>query len=115
MQIAIKGRNVPVTDAQRTHVERRLQKVARQVSELARVEFEMYRECNPRVPDSQVAEATMYLKGVTLRARDCSPDMNHSLNLVIDDLARQVKRYRDKRRARRETRAGAPAEALPAV
>ena len=107
MQIAIKGRNVPVTDEIRGHAERRLNKIARQVSELARLEIELYEERNPRVADSQVAEATLYLKGVTLRARDASPEILHSLNLVCDELARQVKRHRDKRRKRRESRAAA--------
>src|ERR1700716_2273746 len=107
MQIAIKGRNVPVTDEIRSHAERRLNKIARQVSELARLEIELYEERNPRVADSQVAEATLYLKGVTLRARDASPEILHSLNLVCDELARQVKRHRDKRRHRREAHAAA--------
>ncbi len=105
MQIDIKGRNVPVTDALRTHASRRLDKVARQVSELARVEIEIFKEPNPRVADCYVAEATLFLKGVTLRARDRSPEMLHSLNLIVDELARQVKRHRDKRRHRREARA----------
>jgi putative sigma-54 modulation protein len=105
MQIDIKGRNVPVTDELRMHAERRLRKVARQVSDLARLEIEISRERNPRVADSEVAECTLYLKGVTLRARDSSPEMLHSLNLVVDELARQVKRHRDRRRRRRETRA----------
>jgi putative sigma-54 modulation protein len=107
MQIAIKGRNVPVTDEIREHAERHLGKVARQVSELARVEIELYRERNPRVADSQVAEATLYLKGVTLRARDASPEIMHSLKLACEELARQVKRHRDKRRHRREAHAAA--------
>jgi len=107
MQIAIKGRNVPVTDDIRAHARRRLSKVERQVSELARLEIEIYRERNPRVSDCQVAEATLYLKGVTLRARDASPEILHSLNLVTDELARQVKRHRDKRRHRREAHAAA--------
>jgi len=33
--------------------------------------------------------------------------MGHSLNLVVDELARQVKRHRDKRRKRREAHAAA--------
>ncbi len=107
MQIEIKGRNVPVTDELRKHAERRLGKVARQVSDLARLEIEIFKEPNPRVADSQVAECTLYLKGVTLRARDASPEMLHSLNLVVDELARQVKRHRDKRRHRREAHAAA--------
>jgi putative sigma-54 modulation protein len=107
MQIDIKGRNVPVTDEIRAHLERRLTKVARQVSDLARLEVEISRERNPRVSDCQVAEATLYLKGVTLRARDASPEMLHSLNLMVDELARQVKRHRDKLRHRREAHAAA--------
>jgi putative sigma-54 modulation protein len=115
MQIDIKGRNVPVTDEMRSHLERRLTKVARQVSDLARLEVELSRERNPRVTDSQVAEATLYLKGVTLRARDASPDMLHSLNLMVDELARQVKRHRDKLRKRREAHAEAAREAARAA
>jgi putative sigma-54 modulation protein len=105
MQIDIKGRNVPVTDELRTHAERRLRKVARQVSDLAQLEIEISKERNPRVADCNVAECTLYLKGVTLRARDASPEMLHSLNLVVDELARQVKRHRDKLRHRREAHA----------
>ena len=48
MQIDIKGRNVPVTDEIRAHAERRLDKVARQVSDLARLEIEIFEERNPR-------------------------------------------------------------------
>jgi putative sigma-54 modulation protein len=107
MQIDIKGRNVPVTDEIRELTHRRLTKVARQVSDLARLEIEIFKEPNPRVADCQVAEATLYLKGVTLRARDASPEMLHSLNLVTEELARQVKRHRDKLRRRREGRAAA--------
>jgi putative sigma-54 modulation protein len=114
MQIDIKGRNVPVTVDMRTHVERRLNKVARQVSDLARLEVEIFKEPNPRVANCQVAEATLYLKGVTLRARDASPEMLHSLNLVVDELARQVKRHRDKLRHRREAHRAASREAARA-
>ncbi len=35
MQIEVKGRNTPVTDELREHVEKRFRKVAKQVSELA--------------------------------------------------------------------------------
>ena len=58
-----------------------------------------------------MAEATLYLKGVTLRARDASPEMLHSLNLMVDELARQVKRHRDKLRHRREAHRAAAREA----
>ena len=47
MQIEIKGRNVPVTDDLRRHVERRLEKVSRQVSEFARLEIEILQGAQP--------------------------------------------------------------------
>ena len=110
MRIEIKGRNVPVTDELRERVEKRFEKVARQVPQ-AELEIELMEERNPSINDSQVAEATLHLKGVTLRARDASPSMVHSINLVGEEIARQVKRTRDKRRGRRH--AGRPAE-MPA-
>ena len=105
MRIAIKGRNTPVTDDIRDHVERRFGKIAKQVSPLAELEVEVSEERNPAIADSQVAEVTLHLKGVTLRAHDASRDMIHSINLCAEELARQVKRHRDKRRKRRESRA----------
>jgi putative sigma-54 modulation protein len=104
MQIDVKGRNTPVTDDLRRHVERRFRIVARQVSELARLEVEISEERNPAIADCYVAEVTLHLKGVTLRARDASHDMVHSINLASEELSRQVKRHRDKRRKRREAR-----------
>ncbi|HTR89342.1 MAG TPA: ribosome-associated translation inhibitor RaiA [Solirubrobacteraceae bacterium] len=112
MQIDIKGRNVPVTDELRERLERRLRKVSEQVSELARLEVEIYEERNPSIADRQVAEATLFLKGATLRARDASPEMDHSLKLLAEELARQVKRHRVKRRHRREAHAAAEAAVM---
>ena len=105
MRIEVKGRNLAVSDDVREHVAKRFNKVGRQVSELAELELELFEERNPAIADSQIAEATLHLKGVTLRARDASGDMVHSINMVSDELAVQVKRHRDKRRKRRESRA----------
>src|ERR1700682_3952414 len=117
MRIAIKGRNLHVSEELKEHVSRRFRKVSRQVSEFAELELELFEERNPAIADRHVAEATLHLKGVTLRARDASPDIVHSINLCADELAVQVKRHRDKRRKRRESRAAAsvpaPTDAAP--
>jgi putative sigma-54 modulation protein len=107
MRIEVKGRNLPVSEDLREHVAKRFRKVERQVSELAELEVEVFEERNRAIADNQVAEATLHLKGVTLRARDASPDIVHSINLCADELHVQVKRHRDKRRKRREARAAA--------
>jgi putative sigma-54 modulation protein len=107
MQIEVKGRHMTVSDEIRDHVEKRFAKVGKQVSELATLEVELTREQNPSNPDCFRAEVTLRVKGTTLRACDSSRDMAHSINLVSDELAVQVKRHRDKRRKRRESRAAA--------
>ena len=107
MQIDVKGRNVPVTDDLRAHVEKRFAKIGKQVSELARLEVEFAHERNPAISQAYITDVTLYLKGATLRARDCARDPVHALNLSSDELSRQVKRHRDKRRKRREARAAA--------
>jgi putative sigma-54 modulation protein len=116
MRIEVKGRNVEVTDDLRDRIRKKFGKVSRQVSELAVLEIELQEERNPSIRESQVAEATLELKGVTLRARERSDDLAHAVNLVEKDLSRQVKRHRDKRRKRREARAAkADAEPRPAA
>ncbi len=78
------------------------------MSELAELEVELSEERNPAIRDSQVVEITLHLKGVTLRAREASEDMVHSLNLAAEDISRQVKRHREKRRKRREAHRASP-------
>ena len=107
MRIEVKGRNLAVSEDLREHVAKRFRKVDRQVSELAELEVEVFEERNPAIADNQVAEATLHLKGVTLRARDASPDIVHSINLCADELHIQVKRHRDKRRNGARQRAAA--------
>lgn len=111
MRIEVKGRNMAVGDDLRGHVERRFAKIARQVSPLARLEVEISAERHQVKPRPVVAEATLWLKGVTLRARDGSSDPMHAVNLCAEALAVQVKRHRDKRRRRREAREAASAAA----
>jgi len=123
MRIEVKGRNLQVSDECRELIERRFANVGKQVSEHALLEVELSEEPKAAAPNCQVAEATLYLKGTTLRARDASRDMGHAIHLISDEMSRQVKRHRDKRRNRREARVGvpspmvvpeAPGEGLPA-
>jgi len=55
---------------------------------------------------------------VTLRARDQARDARHAINLCEEELSRQVKRHREKRRGRRKVgtesiRTAVPGTTLP--
>lgn len=104
MRFEVKGRNVEVTDELREAVRKRFARVGRQVSELASLEIELTEERNPSISDRFVAEATLTVKGGTLRAREASPEMLHSIHEAAEDIRRQVKRHREKRRGRAKTR-----------
>jgi putative sigma-54 modulation protein len=104
MRIEIRGRNVEVDDELREHVHKRFRRVGKQVSELATLDVELAEERNPSIADSQVAEATLRLKGVTLRAHEASPEMAHTIHELAEDIRRQVKKHREMRRKRSRTR-----------
>ena len=104
MRIEVRGRNTEVTDEIRRHVEKRFARIGRQVSDLARLDVELSEERNPSIADRMVAEANLHLKGATLRAREASPEMLHSIHALAEDIRRQVKRHREKRRGRSQTR-----------
>ena len=104
MRIEVRGRNTEVTAELEQAVRKRFARVGRQVSALATLEIELIEERNPSISDHYIAEATLYVKGATLRAREASPEMLHSIHELAEDIRRQVKRHREKRRGRASTR-----------
>jgi putative sigma-54 modulation protein len=102
MQIEIRSRNgIAITDDLRAYAARRFEKIDRMVSNLARLELELKGEGNPAIRDPFSVDATLHVKGKTLRACDRSFDLKHAMHEVSDELARQVDKLAAKRRARR--------------
>src|SRR5581483_2540400 len=102
MELSVKGKNLEVSDSIRSYAERKLSKLEKQVSKLARVEVELAVEKNPSIADNQVAEATVWLKGHTLRARESTRDMKASIDELSAKLVRQVKSERERKTAKRK-------------
>jgi putative sigma-54 modulation protein len=97
MRLQVKGKNVEVSPSIRRYAEQKLAKLGKQLAEQTQVELELWEEKNPSIAASHVAEATVFTKGPTLRAREASPDMRASIDQLVAKLERQVKRYREKR------------------
>jgi putative sigma-54 modulation protein len=97
MRLQVKGKNVEVTPSIRKYAERKLAKLEKRLAEQTQVEVELSEQRNPSIAASQVAEATVFTKGPTLRAREASPNMKASIDQLVDKLERQVKRYRERR------------------
>ena len=101
MELHVKGKNLEVSDAIRSYAERKMSKLDKQMSKLARVEVELTVEKNPSIAENQVAEATVWLKGHTLRAREATRDMKASIDELTEKLVRQIREDRDKKVSKR--------------
>src|SRR5438552_11016062 len=100
MRLQVKGKNLDVSDSIRSYAEDKLRKLERQLADPTQIELELSVERNPSISANHVAEATIWTKGPTLRAREASADMRASIDQLVDKLERQVQRYREKRRPR---------------
>ena len=103
MRLQVKGKNVEVSDSIRRYAEEKMRKLDRKLHALTQVELELRVEKNPSISANQVAEATVWTKGPTLRAREASADMKASIDQLTEKLLRQIEHYRAKR-SRRQVR-----------
>lgn len=104
MDLHVKGKNIPVTDALFEHAEKKLAKLTRFLppwDEPPVVELELSVERNPSIERNQVAEVTVRTKGPVLRVRESDRDMYLAIDHAVNKLQRQATRYRDRRRRHR--------------
>ena len=97
MEILVKGRNIPVTEALERYASGKIERVSRFFDDErsdSRAEVELSHERNPSIPEPEVAEATLFINGSVLKAREASGDMYASIDRMSDKLERQVKRFR---------------------
>ena len=119
MRLQVKGKNLEVSDSLVQYAEEKLGKLDKHLNDTARLELELAVERNPSISERQVAEATVWTKGPILRARESSPDMKASIDLLAEKLERQARRYREKRQRKQIARHGPHhqplEEAIPVV
>ncbi len=97
MQIAVKGRNIQVTEALERYATEKVERIAKFFDDersVSRAEVELIHERNPSIPDPEVVDATLFINGTVLKAREASADMYASIDMMVDKLERQVRRYR---------------------
>jgi putative sigma-54 modulation protein len=105
MRLQVKGKNLELSDSIRSYAEQKLSKLDKQLGEMVQVDVELAVERNPSIRENQVAEATVFTKGHSLRVREATKDMRSSIDGLTDKLMREVKEYREKRRREPRRRA----------
>jgi putative sigma-54 modulation protein len=112
MQLQVSGRNLDVSAAIREYAERKLVRIERHLTEDTRVDLELAIERNRSISASQHAELTVWTRGPVLRAHEYAEDMYAAIDLAVDKLDRQVRRYRERRRHWRPHHQARDVEAL---
>jgi putative sigma-54 modulation protein len=97
MEIHVRGKNMPLTDALKGHVEKKIGKLARHFGQdPVKVEAVLSVE-----RDSHVVEVTLPLEGGrVIRGQESSTDMYASVDLVVQKLERQLDRLKAHNKAR---------------
>ena len=88
----IRGENLEVTPAIREYVEKKVQKLERYFTEganaTAHVNLKVYNDRQTKV------EITIPMKNLTLRAEERHDDMYAAVDLIVDKLERQIRKYK---------------------
>ncbi len=98
MKLVIHGKNIEVTDAIREYVQQKIEKAASHYQSLTtEIDVHLSVEKNPRITPSQNAEVTLYVNGSVIRAEESSENLYASIDLVSDKIARQLRKYKERR------------------
>lgn len=103
MKLVIQGKNIDITDAIRDYVHQKIEKAVNHFETLlTEVDVDLSVARNPRIsPMKQTAEVTIYVNGSVVRAQESCENLYASIDLVADKIARQLRKYKEKRHDRR--------------
>ena len=96
-KLVIKGKNIDVTPALKDYIGKKLSRLDKYAHHIVEIVVEMHVEKNPRISDNNIIDVNIYANGAVLRAEEANTDMDASIDLVLDKLDRQMKKYEEKR------------------
>lgn len=96
MQVLVKGRNFHITPALKEYAEEKIQRVSHYLDSIIKAEVELSVEKNRRIGNGQTAEVTIFTKGPVVRGHESATDMYAAIDLVVEKIERQVKRYKNR-------------------
>jgi putative sigma-54 modulation protein len=98
MKLVIHGKNIEITDAIRDYVHLKIEKAVSHFQNLTNeVDVHLSVARNPRINPRQSAEVTIYANGSVIRAEESSENLYASIDLVADKIARQLRKYKERR------------------
>ncbi|MDY7007024.1 MAG: ribosome-associated translation inhibitor RaiA [Cyanobacteriota bacterium] len=101
MKLVIQGKNIEITDSIHEYVNQKIEKAVSHFQQLTtEVDVHLSVARNPRINPKQTAEVTIYANGTVIRAQESSENLYASIDLVADKIARQLRKYKEKRQSK---------------
>lgn len=95
-QIVFRGRHVEITEALRDYAQKKLDKVEKYLPRITKmmVEFDVR---DVKDPDKrQIVQVTIWTRGHIFRSEEPASDMYAAIDLAVDNIERQLRRYKKK-------------------
>lgn len=89
MQVQVRGRNMEVTNALKDYVEKRVSKLERYLDGIAEAQVTLTVE-----KGSHRVEVTIPINSMLLRGEESTQDMYASIDLVVEKLEKQIRKYK---------------------
>ncbi len=107
------GRNLDVTDAMRSYAEEKLAKLDRVSDQIVDASVVMSYDNKQGAGNPAKVEVQVNLPNGIIRAEEAAQDTYAAIDLVVDKLDRQLKRFKGRMLAKRQAAAPPPPEAIP--
>ncbi len=91
MHLSVKGRSLEITDALRTYAEEKVQRMGKYLDGIVSGNVVLSVEKH-----RQIAEVTLRVRDLTVRAEESTDDMYSSIDLVAEKLERQILRHKER-------------------
>ena len=116
MDVQIKTKNIRLTESLDEYIQRRLQKLDKVNENVIDAKLELRTEHTRSGGEQHIAQLTIATKNSILRSEEKNYDLHTAIDLAVDRMARQIRRFHDKKVfSRRRKKAAQPelADLLP--
>lgn len=96
MQITYKGHGLEMTEALKDYSVKKLQKIEHFFHNIQKIDIELEFSKIRETAKNQIAKVTVWASGTKLHAVEETGDMYAAIDLVVDKIDHQIKKYKEK-------------------
>lgn len=98
MKIIVKTHNVKLTKSLKEYATKKMEKLTKFFDNIQDVVVELHMEDTAAINQRQLALVTVHASGTVIRAEETSQDLYASIDLVFDNLGRQLRKHKERLR-----------------